>query len=123
METPEKLEARLRWALALLRSPRVRESDAAALLLRLLFRKYALDLGWDVRLTPEPKATPPPPGSKLPSRAETGARLLGECYGGGAGFAFGEGSRGHTTHTLFWVFWGFIFLLSLLPSRRRGLAP
>lgn len=28
METPKKLEARLRWALALLRSPRVRESDA-----------------------------------------------------------------------------------------------
>jgi hypothetical protein len=52
---PEKLEARMRWALALLRSPRVRESDAAALLLRLLFRKYALDLGWDVTLTPAPK--------------------------------------------------------------------
>ena len=45
VETAEKLEARLRWALALLRSPRVRESDAAALLVRLLFRKYALDGG------------------------------------------------------------------------------
>ena len=77
METPDKLEARLRWALALLRSPRVRESDAAALLLRLLFRKYALDLGWDVRLTPEPKAMPPPPGAAPPSRGETGAILLG----------------------------------------------
>lgn len=82
METPEKLEARLRWALALLRSPRVRESDAAALLLRLLFRKYAMDLGWDVRLSPEPKAVPPPPGAPLPARAATGGRLLGRwCLG------------------------------------------
>jgi len=69
----------MRWALALLRSPRVRESDAAALLLRLLFRKYALDLGWEVTLTPEPKATPPPPGAPLPARAAIAARLLGAC--------------------------------------------
>ena len=79
METPAKLEARMRWALALLRSPRVRESDAAALLLRLLFRKYALDLGWDVQLTPEPRATPPSPGAPAATRAETGAKLLGAC--------------------------------------------
>jgi len=77
VETAEKLEARLRWALALLRSPRVRESDAAALLVRLLFRKYALDGGWDVRLAPEPKATPPDNAAKKRTRAETAAVLLG----------------------------------------------
>ena len=77
VETAEKLEARLRWALALLRSPRVRESDAAALLVRLLFRKYALDGGWDVRLAPEPTATPPDVGAKKRTRAETAAALLG----------------------------------------------
>ena len=77
VETAEKLEARLRWALALLRSPRVRESDAAALLVRLLFRKYALDGGWDVRLAPEPKATPPDDAAKKRTRAETAAVLLG----------------------------------------------
>ena len=76
VETAEKLEARLRWALALLRSPRVRESDAAALLVRLLFRKYALDGGWDVRLAPEPKATPPDDAAKKRTR-EASRVLLG----------------------------------------------
>lgn len=37
------------WAKKLVCSPRVRESDAGALTLRLLFRKYALDLGWIVK--------------------------------------------------------------------------
>ncbi|XWS44293.1 hypothetical protein CRYUN_Cryun15aG0032500 [Craigia yunnanensis] len=37
------------WAKKLVRSPRVRESDAGALTLRLIFRKYVLDLGWRVR--------------------------------------------------------------------------
>ena len=88
VETAEKLEARLRWALALLRSPRVRESDAAALLVRLLFRKYALDGGWDVRLAPEPTATPPDVGAKKRTRAETAAALLG---------AFERSRRNETT--------------------------
>ncbi|XP_062106665.1 uncharacterized protein LOC133818005 isoform X2 [Humulus lupulus] len=34
------------WAKKLVCSPRVRESDAGALTLRLIFRKYVLDLGW-----------------------------------------------------------------------------
>lgn len=59
VERPEAVAALFAWALALSRSPRVRESDAAALLLRLLFRKYALDGGWTVTLTPEVVATPP----------------------------------------------------------------
>ncbi|KAL4352320.1 hypothetical protein GQ457_06G041950 [Hibiscus cannabinus] len=37
------------WAEKLVCSPRVRESDAGALTLRLIFRKYVVDLGWQVR--------------------------------------------------------------------------
>ncbi|XP_022983680.1 thyroid adenoma-associated protein homolog [Cucurbita maxima] len=37
------------WAKKLVCSSRVRESDAGALTLRLVFRKYVLDLGWIVR--------------------------------------------------------------------------
>lgn len=37
------------WAKKLVCSSRVRESDAGALALRLVFRKYVLDLGWIVR--------------------------------------------------------------------------
>lgn len=37
------------WSKKLVCSPRVRESDAGALALRLIFRKYVLDLGWIVR--------------------------------------------------------------------------
>ncbi|XP_059670321.1 uncharacterized protein LOC132315900 [Cornus florida] len=37
------------WAQKLVCSPRVRESDAGALTLRLIFRKYVLELGWIVR--------------------------------------------------------------------------
>lgn len=40
-----------RWAKRLVCSPRVRESDAGALTLRLLFRKYVLDLSWIVRIS------------------------------------------------------------------------
>ena len=72
----EEFGARARWALRLLRSPRVRESDAAALLMRLLLRKYAVDLGWDVTLSPEPKATAA--NATKRTKGETAARLLGE---------------------------------------------
>jgi hypothetical protein len=37
------------WAKKLVCSPRVRESDAGALTLRLIFRKYVLELGWIVK--------------------------------------------------------------------------
>lgn len=37
------------WAKKLICSPRVRESDAGALALRLIFRKYVLELGWNVQ--------------------------------------------------------------------------
>ncbi|KAG5527504.1 hypothetical protein RHGRI_028414 [Rhododendron griersonianum] len=37
------------WAKHLVCSPRVRESDAGALIMRLIFRKYVLELEWMVR--------------------------------------------------------------------------
>ncbi|KAK6913243.1 THADA/TRM732, DUF2428 [Dillenia turbinata] len=39
----------IRWAKRLVCSPRVRESDAGALTLRLVFRKYVMGLGWIIR--------------------------------------------------------------------------
>ncbi|KAF6134124.1 hypothetical protein GIB67_013521 [Kingdonia uniflora] len=39
------------WAKKLVCSPRVRESDAGVLILRLIFRKYVLELGWIVRVS------------------------------------------------------------------------
>ena len=73
----DEFAARARWALGLLRSPRVRESDAAALLMRLLLRKYAVDLGWDVTLSPRPMASVRECEKR--TKGETAARLLGEC--------------------------------------------
>ena len=52
IETPEKLSRRLEWAVDLLHSPRVRESGAAALAIRLLIRKYMIDLNWQITLSP-----------------------------------------------------------------------
>ncbi|XP_061346165.1 uncharacterized protein LOC133291855 [Gastrolobium bilobum] len=42
----DMLKKVIEWAMKLVCSPRVRESDAGALTLRLIFRKYALELGW-----------------------------------------------------------------------------
>ena len=75
--TVDEFAARARWALGLLRSPRVRESDAAALLMRLLLRKYAVDLGWDVTLSPRPMASVRECEKR--TKGETAALLLGEC--------------------------------------------
>ncbi|KAL1538687.1 thyroid adenoma-associated protein [Salvia divinorum] len=46
---PESVRQAVIWAKKLICSPRVRESDAGALTLRLLFRKYVLDLSWIVQ--------------------------------------------------------------------------
>ncbi|XP_039011306.1 thyroid adenoma-associated protein homolog isoform X2 [Hibiscus syriacus] len=45
----EMVQKVIAWAEKLVCSPRVRESDAGALTLRLIFRKYVVDLGWRVR--------------------------------------------------------------------------
>ncbi|KAH6791145.1 thyroid adenoma-associated-like protein [Perilla frutescens var. frutescens] len=47
--SPESVSEAIRWAKKLICSPRVRESDAGALTLRLIFRKYVLDLSWIVQ--------------------------------------------------------------------------
>ena len=52
IETPEKLAKQLEWALELLHSPRVRESGAAALMIRLLIHKYIFELNWNIELSP-----------------------------------------------------------------------
>ncbi|KAL7608134.1 hypothetical protein Lser_V15G13047 [Lactuca serriola] len=46
--TTEKVKDVIIWAKKLVYSPRVRESDAGSLTMRLIFRKYVLDLGWIV---------------------------------------------------------------------------
>eukprot|EP00850_Spirogloea_muscicola_P002969 SM000011S19147 [mRNA] locus=s11:1099628:1113160:- [translate_table: standard] len=52
LASPKDVERVARWAMSLVASPRVRESDAGSLVLRLIFRKYVLGLGWTVRLHP-----------------------------------------------------------------------
>ncbi|KAI3452314.1 hypothetical protein Pfo_008979 [Paulownia fortunei] len=47
--SPDLVREAIIWAKKLICSPRVRESDAGALTLRLLFRKYVLELRWIVR--------------------------------------------------------------------------
>ncbi|XP_052195673.1 uncharacterized protein LOC127803472 [Diospyros lotus] len=47
--SPDMVQKIIKWAKELVCSPRVRESDAGALTLRLIFRKYVLELGWMVR--------------------------------------------------------------------------
>lgn len=51
IDTPDKAQEAIMWAKKLVCSPRVRESDAGALTLRLIFRKYVLEVGWKVNLS------------------------------------------------------------------------
>ncbi|PIA57440.1 hypothetical protein AQUCO_00600279v1 [Aquilegia coerulea] len=48
ISSEDKVKEVITWAKQLVCSPRVRESDAGALTLRLIFRKYVLELGWIV---------------------------------------------------------------------------
>jgi len=76
METPAKLERRLEWALELLRSPRVRESGAAALLIRLLVRKYAYNLNWNIQLSPKVCVTLPASNHTSAHSSNVSVRVL-----------------------------------------------
>ncbi|PWA54740.1 hypothetical protein CTI12_AA431500 [Artemisia annua] len=49
ISTTDMVQEVIIWAKKLVCSPRVRESDAGALTMRLIFRKYVLDLGWIVK--------------------------------------------------------------------------
>ncbi|PPD74979.1 hypothetical protein GOBAR_DD28099 [Gossypium barbadense] len=51
ISSDEMVQKVITWAKKLVCSPRVRESDAGALTLRLIFRKYVVDLGWRVRVS------------------------------------------------------------------------
>ncbi|XP_050221761.1 uncharacterized protein LOC126671957 [Mercurialis annua] len=48
ISSEEKVQRVIAWAKSLVSSPRVRESDAGALTLKLIFKKYVLELGWIV---------------------------------------------------------------------------
>ncbi|PKA50724.1 hypothetical protein AXF42_Ash017603 [Apostasia shenzhenica] len=50
ISSDESLNKVVNWAKVLVCSPRVRESDAGALTFRLIFRKYVMELGWEVGL-------------------------------------------------------------------------
>jgi hypothetical protein len=50
LDSPSLVRSMLEWGKGLVNSARVRESDAGALVLRLVFRKYVLDLGWTVKV-------------------------------------------------------------------------
>ncbi|KAH7422985.1 hypothetical protein KP509_12G034300 [Ceratopteris richardii] len=52
-QTNDEVKTVLTWAMSLVNSPRVRESDAGALVLRLVFQKYVVQLGWILKLHPE----------------------------------------------------------------------
>jgi hypothetical protein len=71
-ETPQQLQELLCWALALQQSPRVRESDAGALTLRLLVRKYLVGLQWSLRAAPQPAVECSAPAALAPAAAAGG---------------------------------------------------
>lgn len=53
-ETPEKVKILITNASELIQSARLRESDAGALLFRLLFNKYTAELNWELQLDDQP---------------------------------------------------------------------
>lgn len=77
LHSPAALQPLLAWALQLTRSPRVREIDAGARLLRLLLVKYVLGLRWRLVLHPAPRA-------EAPAGACNGDAAAAAAGGGGA---------------------------------------
>ena len=49
-ETPEQVATLVVWTRDLIASPRVQESDAGALLLRVVYRRYILGAGWSIKI-------------------------------------------------------------------------
>ena len=84
LETPAALLPMVCWAYELLWSPRQRESDAGARMLKLIYDKYVLQLHWHVRLAAAAAAglaAPPTPGG-----AEgAGPTVSSSCGGEGGG--------------------------------------
>jgi hypothetical protein len=48
-ETTDQVDKLMLWTLDLIASPRVKESDAGALLLRLVYQRYILGAGWSIQ--------------------------------------------------------------------------
>ncbi|GLI68268.1 hypothetical protein VaNZ11_012623, partial [Volvox africanus] len=59
LASAEQLTPLLTWATGLLWSPRARESDAGARLIKILYSKYVAGRGWRLQLHPVPRALPP----------------------------------------------------------------
>jgi hypothetical protein len=74
LEQPQQLQQLLSWALQLTLSPRVRESDAGARLLRLLLIKYVLGLKWRLQLYPEPSVQSPAAESEAPGSSSVSGK-------------------------------------------------
>eukprot|EP00798_Chlamydomonas_sp_ICE-L_P016531 gene16531-22759_t len=75
--SPAELEPLVAWATRLLWSPRQRDSDAGALLLRLINNKYVLQLYWCVELAGAGSGSPPcagGPGGQVMSEGPGSAR-------------------------------------------------
>ena len=77
VETCSELCKYLTWAKSMVLSPMVKESDAAALQLRLWIKKYVFELKWSLTLVPEVSVSVP---EKLnDAQSPPVISLLGEC--------------------------------------------
>jgi hypothetical protein len=80
----------LSWALQLLQSPRVRESDAGARTLQLLVSKYLLGLGWTLTVGPEPSVAASAAAANAGADAATAAQCGKQQGSSGSSAAAGE---------------------------------
>ena len=93
VESPAALGALVGWALPLLQSARVHESDAAAFVLRLAFQRYVLGLRWTVVLggvgggalradvaRPLPRPPPPRRSTTRSTRRRPSSAVCSRCW-------------------------------------------
>ncbi|GAX83456.1 hypothetical protein CEUSTIGMA_g10881.t1 [Chlamydomonas eustigma] len=76
LETAQQLRPLLLWASELLWSPRQRECDAAARMLKLIYDKYVIGLTWHVELSPNLVVSEP---SSQSSEATQSSSLVSAC--------------------------------------------
>ena len=69
-EDPQQMQSLVTHAAGLLKSPRVRESDAGAHLLAIIFRKHVVDLGWSIKFCAQgtSRASAAAPSSNIASK-------------------------------------------------------
>jgi len=68
VENRAAVERLLAWAQSLVGSPRARESDSGALIIKVVHAKYVKELGWYI--SPCPAGTTPPPADEAPHDGE-----------------------------------------------------